>query len=641
MPTPPQAIELARLIQASPPESARERRVAGISRYRWETASGEIICDQDSHSDARCLFLRSDSDVDSPPVFRLPLPSSMAPCTAGGWLLRTETKGILWLPQPPSWHRLTPKCQIQAEKEIHLDGFELGAQAELQLAQVPGHLLDSTAWQLGDETARDLEELDPIEGRGYFLWGSHTRFERPADTYRHLHHGWIYEDRACWPFFRRICSENDAHALYTILSGLHRHTGKAIYDILRRQVLASVLDRQAGDGGWHHGEWTEDFESHFRLHTSALHLLMDAFEEFGDEALRRPLEQGFRFLAERSDLLRGDTWFLHDALELDITAAYKGPFTWAHSSAFGKSPSNMLVLNTHLDTLVAFDRYQSLSGDRSWESMIASARRSLRRVLLARPAEVLYRLLFSAINLHFLPKDEAQNLALPLRAWKRVGWKYFVPILHRVKARYPRLVMPGGYIDRALALKGLAAPYLAINLMDLARYLRRFPEDENWLMPLLEAAFERVVSHGMRRRWEEEERTRYALGFWAEALYHLCLHDRANRRYRAWLADAMLRCEATGLGQAPSLLGTNGEAVGNASSHPLPSLPKQELLIADLGEGYQGELLVVNPLEYPVRFSLATCPGAIRAKDASGQPLATDIEVPPTEWIHLTWTVKA
>lgn len=639
MPTTPQAIELAHLIQASVPESAPKQRVAGISRYRWKTETGEMIYDQDSQSNARCLFLRGSSADDSPPAFRLSLPASMEPCAAGGWILRTESKGILWLPRSPCWRRLTPKGQIQTQKEIRLDGFKLGNQAELRLARVSGHLLDSAGWQLPDETAQDLEELTSVETRGYFLWGSHTRFERPADTYRHLHHGWIYEDRACWPFFRRICSENDAHALYTILSGLHRHTGKPIYDILRRQVLTSVLDRQAADGGWHHGEWTEDFESHFRLHTSALHLLMDALEEFGDEALRPPLERGFRFLAERSDHLGEDTWFLHDALELDMSAAEKGPFTWAHSSAFGKSPSNMLVLNTHLDTLVAFDRYQSLSGDRSWESMIVSARRALKRVLLARPAEVLYRLLFSAINLHFLPETEARNLALPLRAWKRVGWKYFVPVLHRIKARYPRLVMPGGYIDRALTLKGVAAPYLAINLMDLARYLRRFPEDAEWLMPLLEAAFKRVVDGGMRRRWEETERTKYALGFWAEALYHLCLHDRTDRRYRVWLADAMLRCEATGLGQVPSLLGTNGEAVGTTSGHPLAPLPEEDVLIADLGERHHGELLVVNPSAHPVRFSLAA--GAFCAEDAGGRLLGTDIEVPPAGWIRLTGTVKA
>ena len=102
-----------------------------------------------------------------------------------------------------------------------------------------GWTLDAVVWKLDDPALIDeLMELAPVETQGYFLLGSHTRYGQPADLYRHLIHGWVYEDRYAWPHKRRICSENDAHALHLIFSGLQHATGKRIYGLLKSPAAA-------------------------------------------------------------------------------------------------------------------------------------------------------------------------------------------------------------------------------------------------------------------------------------------------------------------------------------------------------------------------------------------------------------------
>ncbi|NWG75112.1 MAG: hypothetical protein HXY24_10980, partial [Rubrivivax sp.] len=61
-------------------------------------------------------------------------------------------------------------------------------------------------------------------------------------------HGHIYENHEVWPNYWRVCSELDAYALYVTLTGLLRATGKKLYDLLRTQVVFSVIARQAEDG---------------------------------------------------------------------------------------------------------------------------------------------------------------------------------------------------------------------------------------------------------------------------------------------------------------------------------------------------------------------------------------------------------
>jgi len=173
-------------------------------------------------------------------------------------------------------------------------------------------------------------------------------------------------------------------------------------------------------------------------------------------------------------------------------------------------------------------------------------------------ADWLYRMLFYAIGLTLLPTDQARKLSLPLRALKRLAWKYLNPNLYRIKVIFPRLVMPNGYIDRNLALGSFAYHYLSINLMDLTRYRRRFRISGIDGVILKAARF--IQTSGVRERWKELNYERYALGFWAEAIWHLCREFPDHVEYRDWYREACTDLETLNMGLPPSHLGGNAEA---------------------------------------------------------------------------------
>ncbi len=568
-----------------------------------------------------CRFLR----FQAPGRHTFPGVVAVRTCPAGGWLLEGRDT-CFWLPRMPVARRLDADGHILEEKPAPVAGIDLDAEGLiLTLAPETGWVADLVAWRLTPGLRRELTELAPIETQAYFLWGSHTTYSRPADLYLHLIHGWVYENRASWPKHWKICSENDAHALYVLFSGLFRATGKGIYQLFKQQLIRSVLVRQADDGGWYHGEWTDRMESHFRLHTSALHLLQDAWEESGDTEVAEGLRRGAEFLLERADRLDKGIWFLHDSLELSESSMRESPFAWLPSRAFGKSVSNMLVLNSHWDTTVAIDRAAALSGD-AWRETVAAANQATAQVLAARPAEWLYRPAFGLIALSFLPTEHAAALPLWQRALKRVGWKYLIPRFHHLKRRFPRLVMPGGYLDRALSLKGISTAYQAINVMDLVRLHARFPELN--LRPLIDAAIDFTHRSGLWARWGEDRRTHYAYGFWAEALHRLALLD-DDMGVRRRLAATLMRMETLRLGLPPGLLGGDrerGQPVG-ATFPPMPA----PLRIVDLSREGRPEYLVLNPAREPVAWVPDTA--GLRWFDAEGRPVAESILQPGRWWL--------
>ena len=582
---------------------------------RSVSSRGDLSLILDKDTAASCLFIRV---TGSAPVFRLSGTYQLGHCHAGGWMLTNHTPNApsYWLPAPATFRRVSAQGHILEERAAEWHNFELDSSgATIAYDSVAaGWALDAVIWQINDATLIDeLQRLDPIEVQGYFLLGSHSRYSKPADLFRHLIHGWVYEDRYAWPHFRKICSENDAHALHLILSGLQRATGKQIYGLLKTQLQLSVLSRQGGDGAWRHGEWTDRMESHFRLHASAMHLLMDAHDEDADPVIRHSLDQAQAFLAKQREPIRFGEWFLHDELELSEASMHAAPFKWIVSRALGKSPGNMLVLNSHLDTTVGLSRYNDLAGDRTLEATLDSARSCTIKVLQQRPAEWLYRMLMAAIRPTFLPSAEAAQLPLWRRILKRLGWKYLIPLLPRIKAQFPRLVMPGGYIDRELTLQTWAHHYLGINLMDLARHQRRYPEIE--IEALMRETVDFGRGSGILRRWMELKYEKYALGFWAEALYHLCMLYPAQIDYRDALGEVMLLLEDSGQGQPPSLLGANAEVVPIAQQVPCPRPTNARLRVANLSNGDRIEFLILNPTDSPQAFGWKADRGALMSGD--------------------------
>jgi len=110
--------------------------------------------------------------------------------------------------------------------------------------------------------------------------------------------------------------------------------------------------------------------------------------------------------------------------------------------------------------------------------------------------------------------------------------------------------MPGGFVDRHLSHIHFDGNYHAVNVVDLARLWRQFPEEK--LEPVLNDAVRWVVGgeRAVLRWWSEVPPRRFAVVAFAEALYHLCMLRRSpdDRRY---LAETMMQVEDLGLGLPP------------------------------------------------------------------------------------------
>ncbi|MEI6145325.1 MAG: hypothetical protein WCP66_02775 [Methylococcales bacterium] len=575
--------------------------INNADRSTYELVSGAVYADHFSSAD--CLFVRLQGGDNIELLFDGSYTFSQI--ESGGYLGRSSTVGqsCFWLPQIPFIRQINQDGQILSEQQSSLSGLSWSEQGASFSMQAPENkVVDFIIWRFStDILIEEVHSILPSEAQGYFLWGSHGCINKPADLYRHLIHGVVYDLRYSWPHNKKCFSENEAHALYSVFSGLEKATGKAIYRYFQQQLVLSLIQKQADDGGWYHGMWTDSSECHYRLHTSGVHLLMDEFQRTGCLHVKASLEKAVAFLSKTTDQLECGIWFLHDSLELSEQAMNSGPFKWIANNTLGKSVSNMLVLNTHLDTTIAINRYGLLTGDKQYQDLVNSALKSTRAVLGLRSADWLYKPLFWAIGLTMLPTEQASKLSFPVRAIKRFAADYLIKKLPDIKASYPRLVMPNGYIDRELSLRTWAIDYQTINLMDLARHAYAFPDafDES----ILDKAMAFTQNSGLIKRYRDlSPDKRYSVGFWSEALYYRCL-AKPDMKYRQWLAEAILECHDLKFGISPSLLGANGEAIDfNEQVSEFLTL-NPELLMANLSHGKHMERLLVNTSDQPVTVS--------------------------------------
>jgi hypothetical protein len=333
------------------------------------------------------------------------------------------------------------------------------------------------------------------------------------------------------------------------------------------------------------------------------------------------------------DVLSVGTWYLHDSLESSVAALRKGPLTFQYSRAFGKSPSNMLVLNTHLDALVAFHRYDEVSGRRFQGQEITAGVDATLAVLSQKPAEIFYRLYFKAIGLTFLSKSESSKLPLHLRAVRRLAREKLIPWLPQVKKLFPRLSMPNGFIDRALSLDEFTYNYFPINVMDLLRFQLRFRVKT--LEPVIERAVDCMLGISLER-WLDDASAAYALGFWAEALYIHCLSRPGQSR--SALAEVILALLASGKGLPPSLLGCNPEFVSLKNQVPCFWPDNDRIWIVNLSVGPNRlEFLLMNITDTPQEVSVPSEWETWDMLDQQEHAISAGdtLMVPPCGWMRL------
>lgn len=620
----------------------------GFQRTRGAGPGGaQRIVDRFEGTVAACAFLRLAPGLAGCAMFTLEGSYQLQTCPAGGWLLLPSgDASAYWIPHAPRLRILDESGHITSDQPAGLAAMSLGTNClSIGFAVTEGCHLDLAVWRMPvsePDFLHALQALGTLETQAWFVYASHTRYTRPADFYLHLVHGHVYGNVRNWPKYWKLCDELDAWGLYLIASGLEKATGKRLYTLIKRQLVYSVIERQAEDGGWYHGEWTDRMESHYRLVNGAVLMLAAYLEEDDDERVRSSLEKACAFLVGKAQRIEEGVWFVHDSLEGDEEGMRHYPFVWSYSTALGKSPSNMLILNTHLDSAIALDRAREASGDVRHNTALESAGRAVRAVLGLHPAEWLYSWLFRILDLGLLPKEQAVRLPLPLRAIKRLGWKYLAPRLHLIKARLPRLVMPNGFIDRSLCQKDYSTRYQSVHVWDLVRYLRRFPEPD--LRELLQRTTAYTHLGAIRAHWKEAPERQDALGFWVEALYHLCLLD-PEPRYRDWLAQAILDTVDVNLGLPPSLLGGNPEAIPHAEAVACPSPRDYRLRVVNLSRRESQEILIVNTSQQALPLTWELPPAFEPVwMGQDGKPLPNDAPfplIPSRGWLHAVATPAA
>jgi len=265
---------------------------------------------------------------------------------------------------------------------------------------------------------------------------------------------------------------------------------------------------------------------------------------------------------------------------------------------------------------------------------IASGVNAAVAVLGLAPAETFYRILFRAIELTFLPDSTAGTLSLPVRAVRRLARQRLIPLLPRIKKIFPRIVMPNGYIDRNLSLNEFWYPYFLINIMDLLRFRMRFRIQE--LDPIINNAVKFVRRVGLEK-WLNDERTAYAVGFWAEALYLYCLQG--SDRNRADLAKAAISLYGAKQGIPPCFLGCNPEYIRLDDQVPCLQTDNDRLRVINLSidPGHR-EFLLVNGTDSPQDTSFPRSDGGgLAALDHNGKDIfpGQTLTVPARGWVRL------
>jgi hypothetical protein len=139
---------------------------------------------------------------------------------------------------------------------------------------------------------------------------------------------------------------------------------------------------------------------------------------------------------------------------------------------------------------------------------------------------------------------------------------------------------------------------------------------------------------GILQCWKELNYQRYALGFWAEALYDVCTLF-PDAHYRSWLAEAMRDLEGLKMGQPPSLLGANAEDVLVAEQLPRPCPADAGLRVANLGRRGAPELLVLNTTQEPLQLDRTSpLPEGLRWQQAGGSDVVGAAVVLPRGWLR-------
>jgi hypothetical protein len=295
------------------------------------------------------------------------------------------------------------------------------------------------------------------------------------DIWNYLIYGSIYDPRAHQSIKKRFKCQQCAYAWWTYCNYYYRNTQKEIFSILRDEIAFSIVNDLESSGVWKHGFWSDAMETHARFQLDGIHLLISQYEIDGNrvwlENAKNALIYVINDMTDRfSD---GSIWFLHDSIEEKRNHKF-------YSTIFGKNRNNSLCINTHIQALSVLRRMMQHDDNHVYYSSYQLGIQALRKIFEHKPADIFYKII---TKLLILPgNSNKSNIyifrilhAVLVRLAKRSYWS--------IKARYPRIILPGGFIERDLNLSMISDRYHVINVKDLLT-LYQISRHE-WLIPYI------------------------------------------------------------------------------------------------------------------------------------------------------------
>ncbi|HIJ69988.1 MAG TPA: hypothetical protein HPP87_01340 [Planctomycetes bacterium] len=289
-------------------------------------------------------------------------------------------------------------------------------------------------------------------------------------------------------------SQNVAFVLYYYLDYLGNQTDKQIYSVLRDLLAYSLMLSLPADNRWRHGVWTDISETHTVHQIAGIHILLSYYQRTGREVFLQKAKDAMNFLISIADNLSDDKiWFLHDTLETNMSDS--GLFYKIFpSGAFGKSDSNTLCLNSHITTLIALDRLNGIAPAGQYGTCFEKGLNALKQVLGAKPADLLFYSVYGTRDLLIRRCTKTENkLAKKLnKVWTLILMRHLLPFL---KKKFPRLVIPNGFIERDLTYSALSDFYHFRNLEDILILCKLTRAD--WLRKIITKSVKYTVDSGL------------------------------------------------------------------------------------------------------------------------------------------------
>ncbi|MHC5060904.1 MAG: D-glucuronyl C5-epimerase family protein [Planctomycetota bacterium] len=374
---------------------------------------------------------------------------------------------LLWMPKDPVSRVYDDNGRIESTTESPFEVNCNHSSVRMTVEISPGRKTELAVviFKTGVETfTREILDCSPIELRKV-VRSNWFYYEGVKNVWDYFVNGVFFScrhkvDKKAWP------GQNIPFALYHYLDFLHKRTKKQIYRLLCDLIAYSVMLSLPDNGRWRHGTWTDIIETHMVHQVAGINIFLSYYKRTARSIFLEKAKKAMDYLLSiADDFSETETWFLHDSLETNWADAILF-YDLFDSAAFGKSRSNTLCINSHINTLTALHELNRIEPSDKYSACFEKGLSALKKVLNANPCGFLYWSVYRLRDFLMRLCMKTENIVAKKlnKVWTLVLRKHLLPFL---KKRFPRLVMPNGFIERDLSYSAMSDFYHFRNIEDI------------------------------------------------------------------------------------------------------------------------------------------------------------------------------